>query len=69
MNQITDINQPKLNEPMIMQMNPNVPLLGQPNIPPMINNHHSFPINPKGVNPLAVNTPQNEDTSKNNYIF
>ena len=64
MNQIIDSIPPQLNDSMLFQMNQNMSLINQQNIPPLIQNQHNFPINPKNDNQQTGNNPQNEDTSK-----
>ena len=67
MNQIPEPIQPHLNDPFPMQMNPNMNIMNQPNMTPIINNQQNLPqnlqIQPR-LNQQMPNNPQNEDTSK-----
>ena len=64
MNQITDPIHPQLNDPMRLQVNPNMNLINQTNIPPLMHTHNNIPINQNIANQQTGNNPQNEDTSK-----
>jgi hypothetical protein len=64
MNQITDPIHPQLNDPMRLQVNPNMNLINQTNIPPLMHTQNNIPINQNIANQQTGNNPQNEDTSK-----
>jgi len=64
MNQITDQIHPQLNDPMRLPVNPNMNLINQPNIPPLMHTQNNIPINQNIANQQTGNNPQNEDTSK-----
>jgi hypothetical protein len=64
MNQITDQIHPQLNDPMRLPVNPNMNLINQTNIPPLMHTQNNIPINQNIVNQQTGNNPQNEDTSK-----
>ena len=64
MNQITDPIHPQLNDPMRLQVNPNMNLINQTNIPPLMHTQNNIPINQNIANQQTGNNPQNEDPSK-----
>ena len=64
MNQITDPIHPQLNDPMRLQVNPNMNLINQTNIPPLMHTQNNIPLNQNIANQQTGNNPQNEDTSK-----
>jgi hypothetical protein len=71
MNQIPEQIQPHLNDPMLMQINPNMNLINPPNMPQIIGNQQNLPLNqniPIGLPQQMANNPQNEDTSKIYYF-
>jgi hypothetical protein len=64
MNQITDQIHPQLNDPMRLPVNPNMNLINQTNIPPLMHTQNNIPLNQNIANQQTGNNPQNEDTSK-----
>jgi hypothetical protein len=65
--QVPEQNQNHLNDPLLMQMNPNLNIMNTGNIPQIIPNQQNIPINPNiqiGLPQQLPNNPQNEDTSK-----
>ncbi len=72
MNQIPEQIQPGLNDAMLMQMNPNMNLVNQPNMTQILANQQNLPLNqniPMGLPQQMANNPQNEDTSKIIFFF
>jgi hypothetical protein len=65
--QVPEQIQNHLNDPLLMQMNPNLNIMNTGNIPQIIPNQQNIPINPNiqiGLPQQLPNNPQNEDTSK-----
>jgi hypothetical protein len=65
--QVSEQIQNHLNDPLLMQMNPNLNMMNTGNIPQIIPNQQNIPINPNiqiGLPQQLPNNPQNEDTSK-----
>jgi hypothetical protein len=65
--QVPEQIQNHLNDPLLMQMNPNLNIMNPGNIPQIIPNQQNIPINPNiqmGLPQQLPNNPQNEDTSK-----
>ena len=65
--QVPEQIQNHLNDPLLMQMNPNLNIMNPANIQQIIPNQQNIPINPNiqiGLPQQLPNNPQNEDTSK-----